>query len=762
MDELYNPEVDYQEGELVEQYESQYFALKQDEDLLGALDEKEDTYYRFLEHWQLSYLWAKAYTMYFSALSNGGDILISGENDEFASMNVSRLRANSTKIHTAITKNRPHFEPISTNTDYKSLSQTIELASGLLDYYMRDKRVERYLRRLAEFALVYGEGFIVPEWNPFRGEPVQFEQVPGQPQFEGDLVFDVFTPNNVIRDIECKVFEDSEWVITIKWLDKHIAAARYKDYPDVQEYVEQLFEYGTNSYDRFGAFTSNNYFRNDHIPVKTFYHKPFELLPNGRKVRYVDGMVLEDEELPGRRLPVLRESAADITGLPFGYTPLFEMLSIQQQLDFLYDVITTAQRNFALPIITTPAGSKAKVRDAVGGALKIMEYNNITDKGPEALNLLQTPAEVYNTIDRLESEMDLISGLSAVSHGELPSANLSGSALLMLESRTIEYLSGYEASHIAATEDTGTIMIQLLRDNAATPRIARISGKTKKHLIKQFTGDDLMDIDRVMVSLDNPIMNTGAGMFEIAQAMYDRGEINGQQFLTFMKTKELDLLTEAHEAEVMRVRGENEQMMELDIPPEQYLQAKQMFDQVQMLMQQRQKLEKQITSGQVPPEQAQMMMEQISQLPLEVPYADLYNMMGLSPFGAKDCDNHLLHLREHKLVDSAVETPEHIRFLKMLHDSEHYLLLSKTDRTILYANTLPADMPILDKVLQSQQIIPPTTGGGNMKMPAPPQGGMAVQDKQPNMPTMPKAPNFPGQTQENAPQVGVEDLGYQQ
>jgi hypothetical protein len=57
------------------------------------------------------------------------------------------------------TSTRPAFQAKSINTDYESQVQTT-LANGLLEYYLREKRLEIYLKRMVEYAVVMGSGFV--------------------------------------------------------------------------------------------------------------------------------------------------------------------------------------------------------------------------------------------------------------------------------------------------------------------------------------------------------------------------------------------------------------------------------------------------------------------------------------------------------------------------------------------------------------------------------------------------------------------------
>ncbi len=67
-----------------------------------------------------------------------------GEQGELTQLPVNHYRNIALHLHNMTTSNRPTINTRATNTDYKSQTQTI-LANGLLDYYMREKRLLRIL-----------------------------------------------------------------------------------------------------------------------------------------------------------------------------------------------------------------------------------------------------------------------------------------------------------------------------------------------------------------------------------------------------------------------------------------------------------------------------------------------------------------------------------------------------------------------------------------------------------------------------------------
>ena len=130
--------------------------------------------------------WRCYHGVYFQDLSSGHQLSFGGEQGELAQLAVNHFRNIAVHLLNMTTANRPSMEARSTNTDFKSLVQT-KLANGLLDYYVVEKRLEEYLKRAAEYAIVLGEGYVKVEWDSTGGEPYGFNEETQTTIFEGDI-----------------------------------------------------------------------------------------------------------------------------------------------------------------------------------------------------------------------------------------------------------------------------------------------------------------------------------------------------------------------------------------------------------------------------------------------------------------------------------------------------------------------------------------------------------------------------------------------
>lgn len=476
-----------------------------------------------------------------------------GDQGELVRLPVNHYRNIALHLHNMTTSNRPSVKTRATNTDYKSQTQTI-LADGLLDYYMREKRLEEYLRLAAEYAIVFGEGYVKIEWDATAGELVDFNEDTNTDIYEGDIKYSNLSPFDVVRD-SSREDNDPDWLVIRTYKNRYDLAAKY---PELKEEILSI-ETKDKEYTYLGNFIEDD---TDLIAVYEFFHKRTDSLPDGRYLVYVsEKAVMYDGALPYRVMPVFRISPANILGSPYGYTPMFDLLPLQDTVNMLYSVIATNQNAFGVQNVMIPKGSDLIVSQLVGG-LNVIEYNpNLGE--PKPLNLTNTPAEIFRTIQMLIQDMETLSGINSVTRGQPEASLQSGAALALIQAQAVQFASGLQASYVRLLEDVATATIKILQDYASVPRVAAIAGKSNRTYMKEFTGDDLAMINRVIVEVSNPVSRTTAGRLEMANQLLQMGVVkNSEQYFTVLNTGRLDSMIEGEQAELLLIRAENERMME--------------------------------------------------------------------------------------------------------------------------------------------------------------------------------------------------------
>ncbi|MFZ4411501.1 MAG: hypothetical protein ACOYOV_00360 [Bacteroidales bacterium] len=532
-----------------------YFAAKEGSEAAAILMDKITSWSSALRangfFQKLRDTWNSYHGAFFANAVNSHQITFGGEQGELTNLAVNHIRNLGQHMLVMTTSSRPSLEARAANTDYKSLVQT-QLANGLLDYYMREKRMERYIKNAVETAIVLGAGYIKMEWDATEGKVIETDEETGLMIHEGDVKFSNLSPFDIVFD-QSKEDSDHDWIISRVFRNRYDLAAKYPEFEDkilglptkdmADGYYLKVFSHSDS----------------DEVAVYTFHHKKTDAMPDGRELVFLsDDIVLLDQPLPYRRIPIFRISPNDYLGTPFGYSSLFDLMPLQEAINSLYSSVLSNHTAFGVQNIFVKTGSNVNMTNLTG-ALNIIEGL----EPPTALNLQSTSPQTMEFLGTLERTIETLSGINSVTRGN-PEANLkSGTALALVQSMAIQFISGLQQQYVALMEDMGTGLIEVLKDYAQSPRVASIVGKNNKTYIKEFKSDDLQEINRVVVDVGNPLARTTAGRIQMAEQMLQMKaeSFTIDQYLQVINTGKIEVMTDPLVREENLIELENEMMM---------------------------------------------------------------------------------------------------------------------------------------------------------------------------------------------------------
>jgi len=533
-----------------------YFAAKDAKETADILLEKATDWRNtlttngYLE--KLKTCWASYHGAYFTDMGSGHTITFGGEQGELAQLPVNHIRNLAQHMYVMTTSSRPSMEARAANTDYKSTAQ-VTLANGLLDYYMREKRLERYINKAVELSIVLGAGYVKVEWDATTGKVIEEDEENGEKIYEGDIKFTNVSPFDVVFDVN-REDNNHDWVLVRTYKNKFDLAAKYPEFGDKIRELETKDAKERYSLQIFRKVDS------DQVEVWTMYHRKSEAMPEGRELVFLtDEIILHDQSLPYRRIPIFRMVPNEILGTAFGYSNLFDLLPLQEGINHLYSSIMSNNIAFSTQNLFVKSGSNIDITN-LGGGLNIIQG---TEK-PEPLNLLGTSQETFNFLSILEGKMEQLSGINSVTRGSPdPAANLrSGTSLALVQSMAIQFQSGLQNQYVQLVEDLGVAILEILQDYATAPRVASIIGVNNKQYLVEFKGTDIADINRVIVDVGNPLARTTAGRVQMAEQLMQMKpeEFSIQQYAQVINTGRIDGMLESPIDQSNLIQMENERL----------------------------------------------------------------------------------------------------------------------------------------------------------------------------------------------------------
>ena len=543
-----------------------YWASKPTSEIGDTLVEKvqDQVNHRFIT--DLRQRQARAYQYLYGTSADGihatSQVLRTGDQGELAAVRVNHARSLLMAQLNLITSNKVIWTPKATNIDAGSLKQC-ELAEAILSYYWADKQVGAKAVTALEEALAFCEGFIQVEWDAGAGDTHAIDPDSGAEVRTGDVVFTNVSTWDVYRDPSKPSWDLQTWVIVKRRVNKFDLAAQHPNQShDILK--QNTADCGTSKQTE----SSNS----DDVEVFYFYHKKTPAVPTGRQLQFLaDGTILEatDGGLEYEEIPVYRLAAAEQAGSSFGYTPFHDLLGIQELMDSLHTAVASNQSTLATQCIVLEEGSEVPFDQIAGGMRAI--YVKPGSKPPEALQLLRTPAEVFGYIRQLKDDQQQLIGLNDVVRGNAPSADMSGSAMALLDTAALRQSSVLQGNWLRFVQGLGQCLLYVFQTKATVPQKIAMVGRGQAFLVDEaeFTKDSLDRIKKVTVETGNPMSQTPAGRYSMATdllKLMGPEKLNLEALVQVLQTGQVKPVTNSLTTQLLLIKSENEAMMRGEVP----------------------------------------------------------------------------------------------------------------------------------------------------------------------------------------------------
>lgn len=461
------------------------------------------------------------------------------------------------------------YEPQAVDGSHKAMEQ-VRLAKGLLNLYTdrADIDLDGVLRQATQYCQMFAEAHVAALWDETKGKPIAMDVESGSLVPEGDVSLKVYDPLSVVRDVYRSDAKSDEWIILKEEVNKVNLAVQYPQYESdiMADSLEAIYK-DRQIYPCYSPLS-------DIIWCWTLFHDRTVAVPQGRMLKFISGdVILSDGPLPEEYagIPVHRIAPEDLAGSPWGYTDTFDILPICNSISRLHSTVLTNNLTFGLQHILIPRDGNF-TESHFGTGLTALEWDAAKGEAyqPKALNLTKSAPETYDYINALTQTAGTLMGINEVTRGNpdlvLKGAQ-SGAALALMSTQSIQFNSDLGKAYQSLAERVGTAIIKMLAVRSVVPRQGRMLGMSGKPYSKQFKGDDLTLIDKIVIKTGNPLAQTPSGRLQIAESLQAGGYIkNHQDYLQVLETGNLDPLLESYNMEISLIKDENDQMGDGPIP----------------------------------------------------------------------------------------------------------------------------------------------------------------------------------------------------
>lgn len=484
---------------------------------------------------------------------------LSGMNGEAVSFRINHYRNIAQSALNVVYGKIFGTKVLARNTNPDSMD-AVRLGQGLIDYTMETKRVFRQEVKAGEYAWHFGTGFLFAIWDHFAGKPIAADEGTGEITSTGDLYIRAKSPFDVYFDQSIEEWEDVEWVIVRDFKNKYALAEQFPDHAERILRLDPKDRWDRSLY----LFTD---FSSDQVAMFHLFVKPkgqSKMLAQGRYAMVLDDdLVLYDGPNPYDSLPLFLVRPQEGLGTVYGYTPANDVAPVQQMYNVVASTIATNVAAHGVSSIYAPRGSGISAIQLSQG-MQLIE-GDPSMAAPEVMNLLATPPEVYQLERRLEEIMETLSGVNSVARGQPDEQLKSGRALAIVQSAMVQFISGFFRTAVHAHQDLSNHIITLYKKFSTGEQEIAILGKDKAVDTMKWQASDLDAIYTVRCEQSDPAADTYGGRLDAAEALLGAKTPSGgsmitdaQQYLTLVRTGEIEPLTKVDDASRTRIRKEND------------------------------------------------------------------------------------------------------------------------------------------------------------------------------------------------------------
>lgn len=404
---------------------------------------------------------------------------------------------------------KPSVAFMPSNDEYTDKNNA-RIAKMLVDNRWYEVDIEKVYRDHQRATFIYGESYMRVLWNknlgdvhPYytemkaAGEQINAMDKTGQTILDadgkeielkgvirvGDVEYKIITPDYLFPEIK-RNWEEVSNVSETEYLHVDTLKAMYP------ELAAEIREYKGQRYDPEQYFERKN---TRETQMVTLWVQPQEFLPAGLKVVYTEDVILSVEDFPyeDAKLPYIRLTDIDVPNEQYARSFLQVIKQMQMHYNNLASAIARNHGLAAAPKWMMPKGA-CKVT-SLGNDATIVEYAGAVP--PTLATFPTTPAEIYNYMQTLKSEIQEKSGVHGISTGNLPPGVDAAIAMQFLDEQEAERANNAVVKRIQVIKECAKMSISRMGQfyKAEDGRLIRILGKDNSYLIKSI---DMADFSK--------------------------------------------------------------------------------------------------------------------------------------------------------------------------------------------------------------------------------------------------------------------------
>jgi hypothetical protein len=473
-------------------------------------------------------------------------------------MTVNKVRGIIRHEISRLTSNKPTFTVLPATTEDEDQAAA-RIGEQIFEAAYADKHVAKVVRQAVWWASNCGTGFIKQYWDP---DVLLKEPGPDGQPLRGDIIiervspFNIFVPNLEEEDLQKQPFIMH---VTTKSPDFIKAAYGLEKLPTVKAEIpiEDSF---------LNMIGAKNSMREQVVVIECWIkpggHKDF---PNGGLVTLVGGQPIQvikngfpyaHGDFPFYKIDIVP------TGKFYGESNTTDLLPLQKEYNRTKSQIIEAKNLMAKPRLIAPRGSvNAKQISSEPGQVI---YYTPGLQPPTPLPMDSLPNYVLQELDRLQQDMDDISGQHEITRGNTPAQVTAATAITYLQEQDDTKLAYAVASIEESLQALGQHYLQFVTQFWDAARLVRIVGRDGAFEAQHWAGNALRGNTDIRVQSGSALPQSKAAKQAFVMDLLKLGVIPPQQALEILDVGGIEKVYEDYLVDKRQAERENLKMASID------------------------------------------------------------------------------------------------------------------------------------------------------------------------------------------------------
>jgi hypothetical protein len=445
-------------------------------------------------------------------------MIYEGDKGEFVRTIIPKARVLIRQYVSLATKQRYSFDVVTDVGDSNPL-KTARIGNAIVKSETEKHLIDLLSEKIVEMCSIEGWCFVSNTWNTEKGRIWGRADELGNMLYSGGTDIELFGLQDCVFDWTKKEQKDLEWFIVRRKRNRWNLIAQF---PEMTDAILAIPSCETERLSMPTIAQEQAERNDDDIYVREFYHVPTPALPFGRMTVYGNqDTVFFDGENPYECIPGEMFVFQQVKNTLLGYPMMCNLLQQQEMFNMEMGTVTTNHAAFGVQSVLVPKGSNISVEQVAKG-MTFIDYTPQNAAGggePKALQLTQTPPEVFNFVQMLSAGMEEMAMINSTLRGQPPANVTSGAMAATLSANALEFIYSDTKGLTIGLEHLMWLSLKNYQKFAKIEQVIDIVGEGNTSIAQEFKASDISSIKKAKIRQGNPLLNTIAGRLQLAESI---------------------------------------------------------------------------------------------------------------------------------------------------------------------------------------------------------------------------------------------------